>query len=129
MNWQDFREGWFRVLGLLRRRRQERELAEELEFHMAMKMRAGQSAEQAKRDFGGFEKWKEVCRDVARFRSLEDLTSDVALALRMLRKSPVYPHFGDWRKHGDFQPAEWADAQIRRDAQRQPAGHPANSAG
>lgn len=90
MNWQDLREGYFRVIGLLGRHRHERELSEELEFHMAMKIKGGQSADQAKRDFGGVEKWKEVCRDVGRFRPVEELGRDLLLALRMLRKAPVF---------------------------------------
>ena len=81
------------------RRRQERELADELEFHLAMKERKYQelhglgpqaASEKARRDFGGFEKWKEVCRDLWRWRLLEEFLRDLALALRMLRKSPVF---------------------------------------
>ena len=90
MTWRDFREGWFRLVGLWQRQRHEQELVEELEFHMSMKIDAGRSAEQAKREFGGFEKWKEVCRDVGRWRILEELARDLVLAVRMLRKSPVF---------------------------------------
>ena len=90
MGWQDLREHWFRILGLWRRSQRERELADEMEFHMTMKQQAGQSADQAKRQFGGIEKWKEVCRDVGRNRFMEDLVRDLALAVRMLRKSPVF---------------------------------------
>jgi predicted permease len=79
--------------------RREKELAEEIEFHKAMRerkyreqygMSAKDAAEKAKRDFGGFEKWKEVCRDVGRWRRLDAFGRDLASALRMLRKSPLF---------------------------------------
>jgi predicted permease len=79
--------------------RRERELAEEIQFHKTMRerkyreqygMSAKDAADKAKRDFGGFEKWKEVCRDVGRWRLLDEFGRDLALALRMLRKSPVF---------------------------------------
>jgi predicted permease len=49
-----------------------------------------QASETAKRDFGGFEKWKEVCRDLGRWRLLDEFWRDLVLAVRMLRKSPVF---------------------------------------
>jgi predicted permease len=80
------------------RDRREKELAEEIEFHRAMRerkyreqgMSAQEAAERAKRDFGGFEKWKEVCRDVGRWRMLDEFWRDLVLAMRLLRKSPVF---------------------------------------
>ena len=48
------------------------------------------AGERAKRDFGGFEKWKEVCRDLGRWRLLDEFRRDLALALRMLRKAPLF---------------------------------------
>ena len=90
MTWRDLREGWLRLVGLRQRRRHEQELAEELEFHLAMKIKCGRSAGQANREFGGFEKWKEVCRDVGRWRILEEFGRDLVFALRTLRKSPVF---------------------------------------
>jgi putative ABC transport system permease protein len=79
--------------------RRERELAEEIEFHRAMRerkyreqygMSKRDAADKAKRDFGGFEKWNEVCRDVGRWRLMDELNRDLALAVRMLRKSPLF---------------------------------------
>lgn len=90
MNWQDFREGWLRLLATFQRRRRERDLADELEFHLAMKMNAGQSAEESNREFGGLEKWKEVCRDVGSWPFLDELRRDLGLAVRTLRKSPAF---------------------------------------
>lgn len=90
MNWQDLREGFLRTVGLFRRRRPERELREELDFHLAMKVSSGQSPEQAKREFGNLEKWKEACRDARRWRVLDECGRDIAFAARILRKSPIF---------------------------------------
>jgi predicted permease len=77
----------------------ERQIQEEIEFHRAMRekkyreqygLNEQQAAERAKRDFGGFERWKEVCRDVGRWTFLDDAKRDARLALRLLRKSPVF---------------------------------------
>jgi len=76
----------------------ERELSEELEFYRALKERKyrelglspQQAADQAQRDFGGYEKFKELCREVGRWRWLDDLARDLTLAFRTLRKSPVF---------------------------------------
>jgi predicted permease len=79
--------------------RRDRELAEEIEFHRAMRerkyreqygMSEKEAADKAKRDFGGFERWKEVCRDVGRWRLLDEFWRDLVLAVRMLRKSPLF---------------------------------------
>ncbi len=99
MTWHDLREQMLRLAALFRRERTEREMADELEFHLAMKERkhaeerglnAAEAANAAKRDLGSIEKWKEVCRDVGRMRTLEDFARDLALAARMLRKSPAF---------------------------------------
>ncbi|HZQ56376.1 MAG TPA: ABC transporter permease [Bryobacteraceae bacterium] len=99
MNWQDVRESLLRMAGLLQRNRRDRELTEELEFHLALKQQKymqtdglapQQAATQARRDLGGLERWKEVCRDVARFRALEEFGRDLVLAARLLHKAPVF---------------------------------------
>lgn len=99
MTWRDVREAGLRVKGLWQRRRQEQELEDELAHHKAMKERnycerlglnAQEASERVKREFGGFERWKEAWRDVARWRVLEELGKDLALAIRMLRKSPGF---------------------------------------
>ena len=41
-------------------------------------MSAKDAAEKAKRNFGGFEKWNEVCRDVGRWRLFDELGRDLA---------------------------------------------------
>jgi len=99
MSRQVVREQLLRFAALFRLRRAERDMADELEFHLAMKQQkymrerglAGPHAlNEAKRDLGGLEKWKEVCRDVGRARPLEDFARDIALASRMLRKTPAF---------------------------------------
>lgn len=85
-----------RMRALLRRQAAERELDEELRFHIEMETqknrRLGMSGREARRralrDFGGIEQTKEAHRDV-RGRWLEELTGDSRYALRTLRRGPV----------------------------------------
>jgi putative ABC transport system permease protein len=85
-----------RLRALLRRGAAERELDQELRFHIQMEteknVRAGMSAadarRQALRDFGGVEPTKEAHRDV-RGRWIEELVTDTRYALRTLRRAPV----------------------------------------
>ncbi len=99
MTWEDLRERFLRAAGLFTRDRRERELDEELAFHLAMKERSyvdgdgltqKEAAMQAKRDFGNVSRWKELCRDVARWRLIEEFGRDLSLAARTLRKSPAF---------------------------------------
>src|SRR5689334_299549 len=85
-----------RLRALLRRGAAERDLDEELRFHIEMEteknIRAGMSVIDARRralrDFGGLEPTKEAHRDV-RGRWLEELAADTRYALRTLRRAPV----------------------------------------
>jgi predicted permease len=96
--WQSIREFVLQTVGIFRARRREREIAEELEFHLALKEASRredgcaplEAAYQARRDFGGLERWKERCREVSTIRFVEDLQRDLWLAVRMLRKSPLF---------------------------------------
>jgi len=99
MNKQSLREGLLRIVALFRRARGERDMADELAFHLAMKqqkyikqrgLNSTDAMAVAKRELGGVEKWKEACRDVNRARAIEDLARDLALAARMLRKTPAF---------------------------------------
>ncbi|HKW11952.1 MAG TPA: ABC transporter permease, partial [Gemmatimonadaceae bacterium] len=85
-----------RLRALVRRGTAERELDEELRFHLEMEteknLRAGMSPAEARRralrDFGGVEPTKEAHRDV-RGRWIEELVADTRYALRTLRRAPV----------------------------------------
>jgi putative ABC transport system permease protein len=83
---------------LFRRNRLDREMDEEIRFHIAERVEylkaSGLSPNQALRrarlEFGGVEKYKEACRETRRLHLLHDLSADVRYGLRMLRKSPGF---------------------------------------
>jgi hypothetical protein len=94
---------WLRSLGealraLFQKEKVERELAEELRFHLEKEIekneRAGMSPEDARREahrrFGGVEQVKERVRDERGVRVLEDLLMDVRYAMRQLRRAPGF---------------------------------------
>jgi predicted permease len=84
----------FRLRALRRHAGVERELDEELRFHIerhaAALLKAGLSPEEAARrarvEFGGVEQVKEDCRDARGIRPLEDLGQDIRFAARLLAK-------------------------------------------
>ena len=85
-----------RLRALLRRGAAERDLDDELRFHIEMEteknVRSGMNPIDARRralrDFGGIEPTKEAHRDV-RGRWFEELAADTRYALRTLRRAPV----------------------------------------
>jgi len=87
-----------RVRSLFRRNVVERELDEELQFHLEQKAQhyvaAGLGAEEARRnalrDIDGLELRKEECRDARRVSRLEDFVQDLRFATRTLRKAPGF---------------------------------------
>jgi putative ABC transport system permease protein len=91
-------ELWRRLLFYLRRDRFDRELEEEMRFHLEMKagenLAAGISPEEARhaarRQFGNQTLLREVSRDMWSFRSLETLAQDLRYGLQMMIKNPGF---------------------------------------
>src|SRR5437764_4554894 len=77
-----------------RRKREDRELEDELQFHLRQEERLrrerGQDPAQARRDFGNLTAVREVTRDQWGWGWLERAAQDARFALRMLRKSPAF---------------------------------------
>jgi predicted permease len=86
------------VKGLFRRRRMNREMAEELEFHQellrAKLLREGVTEAEVematRRRFGNAGRWHERLRELWQLRSVENFARDVSFAARLLRKSPGF---------------------------------------
>ena len=89
---------WARVKALFRRKQLERDLEEEVAFHLAMreeKKRArGIAADEAKyaarREFGNAMRVKEICLEMWSFASLETFWRDLRYGARALGKNPGF---------------------------------------
>jgi putative ABC transport system permease protein len=89
---------WRRLLSLLRRGRHEREMEEEMLFHLEMQIEqnlaAGIPAEEAhyaaRRQFGNQTWLKEASRDMWSLSSIETLIQDLRFGARMLLKQPGF---------------------------------------
>jgi putative ABC transport system permease protein len=92
------RSGLIRLGNLFRKRRRERELAEELASHLQMSiqdnLRSGMTPEEARRQalikLGGLEQTKEICRDTWGVRIINELVQDLRYGLRQLRRNPGF---------------------------------------
>src|SRR5262245_38273134 len=89
---------WRRLFFYARRGRFDRELEEEMRFHLEMKaeenLAAGISPEEARlaarRQFGNQTLLREVSRDMWSFRSLETLAQDLRYGLWIMIKNPGF---------------------------------------
>ncbi len=87
-----------RARSIFRRPQVDRELDEELQFHLenhiAQLVAAGMDRQQARRnallEFDGLERSKEACRDTRHLNLAEDFVYDAAYAVRVMRKSPAF---------------------------------------
>jgi putative ABC transport system permease protein len=87
-----------RLRGLLRKQSVEREMEEELRFHLRMRAeenaRRGMTPEEAGRaaqkSFGNWSRVKDACRDVKGGGMLETIIQDVRYGVRTLSKSPGF---------------------------------------
>jgi len=87
-----------RLASLVRRRRFEQDLDDELSFHVEAHVREsvarGLDPREARRRamaaFDGLERCKEECRDMRRIRLVEHLVGDIAYACRTLPKRPLF---------------------------------------
>src|SRR5579863_9603168 len=66
---------------VVRRSRVERDMNDELQFHM-------EALRRARLEFGGLDRVKEECRDARGTSFLESILQDLRFAFRMLRKAP-----------------------------------------
>src|SRR5690349_6506752 len=86
------------VASLFGRRAAERDMEEEMRFHLEMEARRHQAAgvppaearRMAARDFGGIERFKEDARDDTSGRWFQDIGQDVRYGARALRRRPLF---------------------------------------
>lgn len=86
---------WLRLKALLKRRQFNRDLEDELAFHLALRAEKEQASGKgresqaaAKKRFGNVARIKEGCRDMWTFTWLESFWQDVRYGLRGLRRNP-----------------------------------------
>src|ERR1041385_6472001 len=88
----------YRLRRLPGRAQADRDMASEMELHVALEterlVRSGLAPDDARREaritFGGVEQIKEAARDAWGTRSIETLLRDIIYALRVSRRQPVF---------------------------------------
>jgi putative ABC transport system permease protein len=96
MRW--VRDVWFRLRSLLDRSTMDRELREEIDFHLEMETRKlegrgmapADARREARRHFGGVDRFTERTREAWGTRGLDDLSADVRFAIRQLGRRPAF---------------------------------------
>ena len=81
-----------------RRSRVEREMEEELRFHLQARaddlerhgLSRAEAERQARIEFGGYQSYKEECREALGTRLLNELVADVHYGIRQLRRTPGF---------------------------------------
>jgi putative ABC transport system permease protein len=87
-----------RVSAVLHRSRMEREMDEELRAHIESRARdlersglaCGEALRRARLEFGGYQRFKEECREATGTHFIETFLQDVRFGFRVLRKSPGF---------------------------------------
>ena len=90
-------ESRLRWRAFLKRRQLDRDLEDEIQFHLEMKTRshraAGMTSQEAfyaaRREFGNLSRWKEDIRAMWSMGTVERVVQDMRYALRSLRKAPA----------------------------------------
>lgn len=83
---------------IIRRSRFERDMTEELQFHLdrrtadliASGLSPQEAARRARVEFGGVERYREECRDARRLQLVDHLCRDLRYAARMLHRNPTF---------------------------------------
>jgi len=96
--WRRLVGAWRLLPGLVRRRAEEREIRDEMQFHLDMyaqkRIALGVEPADARRDarvaFGGVERWREDARDQVRSAGLDSIVRDVRYALRGIARHKAF---------------------------------------
>src|SRR5262245_26023548 len=95
MNWTDL---WLRLRALFGRKAADRDLQDELDFHIQMQTRKNrlrgtdeaEARRQALLKFGSVSRFEEECRDERRVNLVENIVRDFRYTLRIMRRSPAF---------------------------------------